>query len=58
MPIVLTEAQKSKVEILKEAVEDADIISDEEFTNIMYELKDQGVDVEMVLREDYGIDFE
>ena len=53
----LTEAQVSQLDILNNAVENDDSISDEEFTNILYELKDQAVDVESVLRERYGVEF-
>lgn len=56
MPM-LTESQKNRVEVLLESLEN-DNVDGEEFTNIMFELQDEGVDVQKVLTEDYGVDFD
>jgi hypothetical protein len=53
---ILTEAQISQLDILKEAIEN-DNISDEQFTDILFALKESGVNVEEVLNERYGIEF-
>lgn len=59
MTTVLTEAQKSKLELLKEHIEsDDDVMSDEDFSTTLIELQEQGIDVSKVLTEDYGVDLD
>lgn len=53
---ILTEAQINKLDLLNEALEN-DNMDDSEFTMVLFELKEEGIDVERVLNERYGVEF-
>lgn len=53
---ILTEAQINKLDLLNEALEN-DNMDDSEFTMVLFELKEEGIDVERVLHERYGVEF-
>lgn len=53
---ILTEAQINKLDLLNEALEN-DNMDDSEFTMVLFDLKEEGIDVERVLNERYGVEF-
>lgn len=59
MPTILTEAQKTKLELIREHIEsDDDVMSDADFSEALIELQEQGINVEKVLVEEYGVDLD
>lgn len=59
MPTILTESQKTKIELIKEHIgSDDDVMSDVDFSNALVELQEQGINVEQVLTEEYGVNFD
>lgn len=52
----LTESQITGLELLNASMVD-DTMADEDFTKLLFELKDSGVDVESELHERYGVEF-
>lgn len=51
----LTESQANRVQTLVENIE-TNSIGDTEFTNILFELQDEGIDVEKAMLENYGVE--
>lgn len=55
--LILTESQKSKLQVLADNVGDIKI-PHREFTDIILELSKEGIDIVEVLSESYGVVFD